>query len=436
VWRLSPWSPDGREQEFCIALDGIAMLFHTAVLVMLVSAIVITTLRVVLLRALDALRETRENRVVPLPVVSVIRPVRGVDPGLEANLRAGLRQQYPGLTETIFVVDSPTESAIPVIEQCIRDENSNARIIVAGEPPPQRTGKLHAMIRGLAEARTDAPVICFADSDTRPGPTVLRDLVTALVSTSGSGAVFARTWGLEPPQTAGDAGYSFLLDAIYAPQAALTMRRFGGLPFIMGQTMVLRRDALEASGGLVGSEGELVDDMNIGARMAACGYRNMLVDAPVAIVQKGLSWSELQMTAVRWLVYGRTGIPFWPFNVPAAMWTLMFVTGLLGAVCALATTDILSLGCFVGVSAAVVAALSDLRRRQGNVALPHRLWWTPYVCLALVPWWFMKAHFAKSIVWRGRVYEVDDDGRLQKATVGSLSHDGSVVIQRQSRQIP
>lgn len=408
-------------------IPRVAMLFHIAVLMAVSSAVVAVALRSVLLRALDALRASQEHRIEALPIISVIRPVRGVDPGLEMNLRAGLRQLYPGLVETIYVVDSLAESAIPVIQKCIREESTNARIVIAGEPPPQRTGKLHAMICGLAEARADASLICFADSDTRPGPTVLCDLAMALMSTSGAGAVFARTWGLEPPQTVGDAGYSFLLDAIYAPQAALAMKHFGSLPFIMGQTMVLRRDALEASGGLVGSEGELVDDMNIGARMAACGYLNVLVDTPVAIVQNGLSWSELQKTAVRWLVYGRTGIPFWPFNLPATIWISMFMIGGGGALYALSVMDFPSLGCFFVVSVTVVVALSDLRRRQGNVALPYRLWWTPFVCLALVPWWFAKAHFAKKIVWRGRIYEVNDAGRLQKAVVGSVSNGDSVA---------
>src|SRR6185503_401516 len=36
-------------------------------------------------------------------------------------------------------------------------------------------------------------------------------------------------------------GYGLLRDGIYGPQAALAMVRAGSLPFIMGQTMVLRR---------------------------------------------------------------------------------------------------------------------------------------------------------------------------------------------------
>lgn len=400
-------------RNIAVEYPAFAMLVHIAVFLLMVAGAVVATLRGLLVRALASLRTFETMDDIVLPPMSVIRPVRGVDPGLSANLRAALQQVYPGVIETIFVVDSRKEEAIPLIEACIREERANARVVVAGEPPPSRTGKLHAMIRGLEEARADTPLVCFADSDTRPQPTVLRVLATTLVSTPRSGAVFARTWSLEVPQTAGDAGYSFLLDAIYGPQAALAMSRDGSLPFIMGQTMVLRRDALEKSGGLEGSEGELVDDMNIGARMAARGYQNVLVDAPVAIVQSGLSWSELQDTAVRWLVYGRTGIPFWPFNAPAAIFTAIFLLGMIGATWSLLCADLLAFLCFLASSGAVVTTLSRLRREQGSSALPFRLWWAPWVCLGLVPWWFLKAHFAKHVVWRGRVYEVDDSGRLQ-----------------------
>ena len=48
----------------------------------------------------------------------------------------------------------------------------------------------------------------------------------------------------------------------------------GELPYIMGQYMVLKRDALRAIGGLKSAEGQLVDDMYIGARMRAAGYTN------------------------------------------------------------------------------------------------------------------------------------------------------------------
>src|SRR5690606_7535089 len=101
--------------------------------------------------------------------------------------------------------------------------------------------KLNAMIVAMREARSE--VVVFADSDMRAHPESLRTIVAALLSGPDVGAAFAPVIAASPPRTAGDAGYAILLNGLYAPQAARTARRTGGLPFIMGQLMALRRDA-------------------------------------------------------------------------------------------------------------------------------------------------------------------------------------------------
>ncbi|AKF10911.1 glycosyltransferase [Sandaracinus amylolyticus] len=360
------------------------------------------------LRALDD--DVRPD--VSLPSMTVVRPVRGLDPGLDENTQAALRVRYPAELETIFVVDDEHEPALPVLERVIEREGSSARVVIAGPPPRGRTGKLHAMIVGLRAARARTPLVCFADSDTRPSTGLLEELASAVVASRDVGAAFARAIGTRPPRTLGDVGYGLLLDGIYGPQVALASRRSGSLPFVMGQTMVLRRTALEACGGLEGSSGELVDDMNIGARLAATGYRNVLWRSPIAIVQEGLPTRDLRGTALRWMVFARTGIPFWPYSVPAAIWVGLYALGIVGALVSMAIADVTSGALFAATSVSVVASLEALRRQQGGAPTPLSLWWAPFVCLAMVPWWFACAHFTRAIVWRGRSYELDARGRL------------------------
>src|SRR6185369_11962781 len=114
------------------------------------------------------------------PSVSVIRPVRGADVGARENFIAALDTGYPGDVETLFVFDDEHDPGLPIARQVVREHNESFRhgsaaVLVAGAPPPARTGKLNAMIVGAARAR--GSLIAFGDSDTRPDRELLRELV-------------------------------------------------------------------------------------------------------------------------------------------------------------------------------------------------------------------------------------------------------------------
>ena len=64
------------------------------------------------------------------PFVTVIAPCRGLDTGLEDNLRALLEQDYPDY-EIIFVVDDKNDAAVPVIEEISRHAEKKAKLIIA-----------------------------------------------------------------------------------------------------------------------------------------------------------------------------------------------------------------------------------------------------------------------------------------------------------------
>src|SRR3954469_11215120 len=75
------------------------------------------------------------------PSITVIRPIRGLDPGCRENTLALLNQVYPGTRQTIFVFDSNTDPAWAVVKEAVRDSinGRDARLLVAGPPPPERT---------------------------------------------------------------------------------------------------------------------------------------------------------------------------------------------------------------------------------------------------------------------------------------------------------
>src|SRR5437879_3286102 len=83
-----------------------------------------------------------------------------------------------------------------------------ARVLVAGAPPPGRTGKLDAMVAGERAARGE--LIAFGDSDTRPDRQVLRAVVDTLLAAPENGSAFAPILVHQPPQAAGDVFYALM----------------------------------------------------------------------------------------------------------------------------------------------------------------------------------------------------------------------------------
>lgn len=243
------------------------------------------------------------------PSITVIRPIRGLDPGCKENTLALLEQVYPGEVQTLFVFDHVGDPALPLVSELVRTLPGarNAQVLIAGPPPPHRTGKLNAMICGLEHARGE--LIAFNDSDSRPTPYLLRLLADELLSDPGIGCTFTPVVTHRAPVTIGEAGYTLLMNAWYGPSVTAAGGASGELPFIMGELMLLTRKAIAAIGGLECAEGQLVDDMYLGACVRKAGLKNVMVRWPLPIVTDRLSLGEFFKLFRRWIACSQSGLP-------------------------------------------------------------------------------------------------------------------------------
>jgi ceramide glucosyltransferase len=361
----------------------------------------------------------RRGRVERYPSLTVIRPIRGLDYGARKNIRAAFDHGYPGELETLFVFDDPGEPALPLVREAIGAHEAQggrgaARVIFAGPLPAHRTGKLNAMIAGLREARGE--LIAFADSDIRPDRGAFTALVDTLLRTPGAGAAFAPVKVTEPPRTAGDAGYALLLNGLYGPTAAaIAGRNDNTLPFIMGQLMVLRREAIDAMGGLESAEGQLVDDMYMGARLLAAGYRNAVSPHYVPIIQRDLPLKDFLSIYLRWITFSRSGLPAWSFKLASWLRGMVFWFGLVVAGVALAFGAWAASALGLLAAAGVAASINRLHRRIGGGALGLRFAWVSFALLLVAPLVMVKILLRHEVRWRGRRYALDAGSRLAPA---------------------
>ncbi|HUL12443.1 MAG TPA: glycosyltransferase, partial [Methylococcaceae bacterium] len=350
------------------------------------------------------------------PSLSVIRPIKGLDTGMEENLRAALDHGYPGEVETFFVFEDENEPALPLVETALAERISagpfvKARVLFSGQPPANRTGKLHSMIAGLKASKNE--LVAFVDSDVRQDQEALRVLVETLLAAEGAGAAFAPVVASEPPATVGDVGHALMLNALYEPAALATADKFGGeLPFIMGHFMVFKREAIEAIGGLENAEGQLVDDMFLGRRLNECGYRNKVSPHPVAIIQRGSTVREFVPTFTRWLAFSRSGLPVLSFKLRYGLIGAAFWGSLIIALWAATAGQPLLASLATLVPLSVAATANDLHYRIVGARLPLKYHWVSLVLWLIAPLAYAQILTKREVAWRGRVYRLDMHSRL------------------------
>ncbi|MDH3732686.1 MAG: glycosyltransferase [Gemmatimonadota bacterium] len=348
------------------------------------------------------------------PSVTVIRPVKGTDSGQAENFRAALDTGYGGEVETIFVFEDEADPGHPLAVAAVEEHtragrHGGARVVLSGSPRPGFTGKIHNMIAGVQEAH--GSLIAFGDSDTRPDDEVLGNLVAHLLADPKAGAAFAPPVAATPPRTAGDVGHHIVLNAYLTAGMEVQLGPDRELPFLMGQLMLFRREALEAIGGVESAEGQLVDDMFLGGRLVDEGYRNVVGTHVLRIMDEGLRFTDFLRLWRRWLFCGRGGIPLsfvWAFAIRA---TSFFVG--LGLMIAAAVAG----PAWVVIPPLTVVTLEGLHylrlhRIHGGAPVPARwLWmvWMPY--LAALPL-IVSMLIRPELEWRGHTYRVDRKARL------------------------
>jgi ceramide glucosyltransferase len=347
------------------------------------------------------------------PSVTVIRPVRGRDVGVADNFAAALTTDYPGEVETLFVFDEENDPAIDLARAAVEEHRARGgrgtgQVMVAGPPPPGRTGKLNAMIAGMAVARGE--LVGFGDSDTRPDRAVLGALVYDLLAHPRAGATFAPVYVPGPARTVGDAGYALLINALYGPTIARSASR-GPVPFIMGQLMLFRREALAAIGGLECAEGQLVDDMYLGARLSEAGWENIQIAHRLPIITGNMSFPDFMELVKRWLLVSQRGLPH-SFVRPlwvrgAAVWTALLL-----AVGALLFASPISALLPIGAAVMIGGSLGALHTKFGGAPLGVRLGWCALAIFFFLPPIYFQTMRQSDVRWRGRVYPVTRERRL------------------------
>ena len=228
------------------------------------------------------------------PPISVLKPLHGDEPLLEAALESLCRQDYPAF-QIVCGVQDPADPAIGIVRRLQARYPARAIVLVVDATPHGRNRKVANLMNMLPAARH--AVLAIADSDLHVAPDWLERLAAALegpkvglVTTLYAGLPVSGHWvrRLGAAQITG----AFLPGALLA--------RALGRHDCLGATMVLRRATLERIGGFAALVDHLADDNVLGQLVRAAGLEVALADTVPLTTVPETRLAELWRHELRW----------------------------------------------------------------------------------------------------------------------------------------
>jgi ceramide glucosyltransferase len=366
------------------------------------------------------LHERRASLAVFAPGVSILKSLKGLDPGMLDAFRSHCRQTYTGDYELLFGVSSPDDPAAAAVEQLQREFPDRAIRLVECPQKLGTNGKVSTLAQLVPSAHYD--FILINDSDITVSPHYLERVMACFApaplnrsdARKPVGLVTAlyrgRAHGTLPSRPTLPSRFEALGIATDFQAGVLLSRLIeGGLHYALGSTLAVRREALEKIGGLLPLVDLLADDYELGARVAQSGYRIALSPEIVETAVPEYRWRGFIDHQLRWLRTVRDARP-------AGYAGLIFTHGLGWAALNVIASGlsplslwILGMSFFLRLAQAMTVGAAVLGDRQ----VLANLWLLPARdALAMALW---AAGFAgNTILWRGERF-VLKNGKLHKA---------------------
>jgi ceramide glucosyltransferase len=329
------------------------------------------------------------------PPVSILKPMRGEDPGAYENFASFCRQDYPQY-EILLCVDSDDQTVLPIVERLRRNFPERTIRVLYGSGRIATNDKVAKLARLVGEAQHEFVVI--SDSDVRVRPDYLRQ-VTAPLARPNVGAVTCFYVSVED-NTFTDRLQNVGMMSDFYP-GILVAWQLDGIKFALGPTIATTRTRLAAFGGYAAIENRPADDLLVGRLIAEQGYEVALLPYTIQTVADYGSFRELLHKRLRWIVVMR--------NLrPAGHFGLIFTLGLAWTLAAIAfhPTPPVILG-FAGVylflRVVMTAIIADWGLNQPGSL--KNVWLIPvWDAVACAIW--LVSFSRNSIRWRGADYYI------------------------------
>jgi ceramide glucosyltransferase len=360
------------------------------------------------------------------PGVSILKPVKGLDPGMYEAFASHCVQEYAGEYELLFGVSSLDDPAVEAIEQLMAEFPERSIRLVECPEKLGPNGKMGNVVQLAREARYDYLIV--NDSDIRVGPRYLARVMGEF-GRQGSGI---RDQGSEPGlrkakevglvtapyrgQAHGTLGSK--LEALgistdFFPGVLVSLKLDGEIRFGLGSTLAVSKTALDAIGGFGPLVDSLADDYELGHRIAQAGFAVALSREVVDTSVPAYDLSGYLAHQLRWArgirdsrKAGYLGLIF-TFGLP---WAIL---NAVASGFALESLALLSMACLARVTVALAVGVGILGDRQ----VLRDLWLLPVRDLAALGVWVW-SFAGNTVTWRGQRFTLEN-GNLKPLSGGT-----------------
>jgi ceramide glucosyltransferase len=348
--------------------------------------------------------QRRPSKARSMPPVTVLKPLCGAEPGLLEHLRSFCRQDYPEF-QIVFGVRDAGDPACAVVKQLAAEFPSVPVELVIN---PQLHGtnlKISNLINMLPYARHD--ILAMADSDAFVGSDYLAT-VTAPLLDQDVGLVTCIYRGTPTGRIWSRLGAMYI-NEWYVPSVLLAWL-FGYEGYVSGQTVCLRRDTLDALGGLRVLANHLADDHRLGELVRGLGLRIVLSPYVVDGEHHEPTFGSLTRHELRWM---RTIHVLRPRSFRLIFITFSFPLAVLGLIAALSESSFAAATWVLfGISLLARLVLHFVHRLRDDRAPVSDLWLLP-VRDVLICWVWCRSFFTSHVTWRGNEFDVGSDGVMR-----------------------
>jgi ceramide glucosyltransferase len=343
------------------------------------------------------------------PPVTLLKPVHGAEPGLDAHLATFFQQDYPEY-EILFCARSAQDAGLETARRvAARYPHIPAKFLSTGGEPDYINAKVASLERMEAEAAHS--ILVISDSDVRVGPDYLRAVVLPFADETVGGMCCLYRG------VAADGGMWARLEAIgmsvEMTAGVLAARAMEGMKFVLGPTMAFRREVIWEMGGFKVAAEYCADDFILGNETWKLGKTVVLSHHAVEHIVINSSMIPSLKHQARWMRSTRFSRPAGHFGT-ALTFGVPYGLVAWGAAAALGHP-------WWGIALfgwSVVTRLA-LAISVGGLVVQDRSWFgliVLYPLRDLMGFGFWAAsYWSSKVLWRGRVFQLLPGGKMRAA---------------------